>query len=157
MYYLISFVYNQSLLYCIWVSNDEDYVITKDNKVLFFYTIDDLKDYERSNNIIVKTNDDIRYNIDEMNLWCEDSNNLDCDCEQILNFWNICSDIAKSLKINFTGNESMYDDLYEKIFSANDLFSANPIPSISLLEFSQEEIIDIKRILKEGIKIIIKE
>lgn len=156
MNYLISFIYNKSILYCIWVSEDEDYVITKEDKILFFNTIDELSFYERQNNIVSEKSEEIQYNLDKMILWCDDEKNIDCGCDEILNFWNICSDIAKSIKKHFIGNESIYDDLYEKIFNANDLFSTNSVPHTTLLGFSVEDIISVKRILRNGIEIIVE-
>ena len=111
MYYLISFVYNQVLLYCIWVSDDEDYVITKNDKILFFDTMDALNNYETNNKICVDKSCEIKYDLDSMIVWCNDEKNTDCGCEEILNLWNMCGDIANSTKRYFIGNDVQYDDL----------------------------------------------
>lgn len=157
MYYLISFIYKKSILYCIWVADDDyDYVITKECKILFFNTINELKLYEQRNNIIIKKDEEIQYNLDKMILWCGDKKNINCGCEEILNFWNICSDVAKSIQEHFIGDKPIYDDLYEKIFSGNDLFSNNPVPHTTLFDFSEKELINIKKIIRNGIEIITK-
>ena len=156
MNYLISFIYKQSIHYCIWVSDDEDYVITKDGKILFFSTIDLIEEYEKKHNIIVSRSEEVQYNLDKMLLWCFDEDDIECCCDEILNLWNISHDVANSIKKYFIGNAPIYDELYEKIFSANDLFSSNPIPCDSLSEFSKSEIMNIKKIIKNGIETIVE-
>lgn len=152
MNYLISFIYKQSIFYCIWVSDDEDYVVTKDGQILFFDTIDLLEQYEKDNRIIVNKSEETQYNLDKMLIWCSGEVDTECGCEEILNLWNISHDITNSINKHFIGNEPVYDELYEKIFYANDLFSSNPVPHNSLSEFSENEIINIKKFLRMVLK-----
>ena len=149
MYYLISFVYNQDILYCIWVSNDEDYVMIKENKIMVFRDIECVKEYVRRNNIIIKMDEETQYNLDKLIKWCGEKNNVIFDYGEVLNFWNICVDVANSIKVEFAGNDHIYDDIYEKIFCADSLSCVN-----NDVFFSDEDIIHIKKVLKEGIKII---
>ena len=59
------------------------------------------------------------------------------------------------MKKEFIGDAKLYDDLYEKIFLANDIFSDNSVRgSTPLSNFLDEELINIKRILKNGIDIL---
>ena len=95
------------------------------------------------------------WDIDKFILWCGNEKSINCNCDDILNFWNICSDVFKSVKKHFIGNEPMYDYLYEKIFSANDLFGNNNVSYSTLLEFSYKDIISLKKVIRNGIEIII--
>lgn len=156
MNYLISFMYKQSRFYSIWVSDDEDYVVTKEGQILFFDTIELLEQYEKDNRIKVNKNEEIQYNLDKMLIWCLGKDEYECGCEEILNLWNISHDVANSVNKYFLGDESVYDELYEKVFYANDLFSSNPAPHDSVSEFSENEVLNIRKILKNGIEIIIE-
>ena len=156
MNYLISFIYKLSKFYCIWVSGEEDYIVTNDGQILIFDTIDLLEQYEKDNGIVVNKSEEIQYNLDKMLIWCLDEADTEYSCEEILNLWNISYDITHSINKYFMGNEPVYDELYEKIFYANDLFSSNPVPHNSVSDFSENEVLNIKKILKNGIETIIE-
>lgn len=156
MYYLISFIYKQITLYCIWVSDDKDYIITKNDKILFFNTLDKLSEYVKKEEMVIVKSEEVQYNLDKMILWCYDESNVNCGCDEILNMWNICIDVANSTKKHFIGNDNIYDSLYEKIFFANNLFIRDSFPCSTLSAFSDADVENIKKILMSGINLILE-
>jgi hypothetical protein len=83
-----------------------------------------------------------------------DSEELDCDL--ILNFWNTIGDVAKSLGIEFYGNErnSILNTIYDKLFFGNNLPVVTPEGKSyhPLWEFG--EIQEIRKVIQDGIRIV---
>lgn len=152
MYYMILFIYKKCEYYCIWVSKDIDYVLAEDKKIICFSNYGEMKNYAEFEEIIFDSEDITRYNIDDIMCICE-LENFDEQCKKILDFWNICSDVANGCKVNFEGSNRNYDSLYEKVFCGNNILNSSQQKYIP--RFSESETKALKFILNRGIDIII--
>ena len=153
MYYLISFTYNQVVHYCIWVSSGEDYVLSDENGIVFFYSIEMLMKYAFKRELVIEKTTIAEYNVDNIKKWCNDLHNSNIDCVEVLNFWNICSDFANGMRIGFLGDDEEYNEIYEQILYGNNLFTDN-YEKRYVPRFSKEEMEIIKRVLLDGVRII---
>ena len=64
------------------------------------------------------------YDIDDVILKSND-NIFEMNCESILDFWNIISDVARSLQLHFCGDTVCYNSIYEKLLCGCNLAALN--------------------------------
>ena len=149
MYYIISFLYKDSEHYCIWVSDEKDYVLFDENKLVKFKSKQLLFEYASENNIVFEDETETKYDVDKMQLWCNDAEDNYVDCDEVLNFWNISTDFAAGNELCFAGNENSCDGIYEKIFFGNNILEDSDKKYYP--EFMDDEVKMIKQIIREGI------
>ena len=156
MYYLISFMYQARVFYCIWVTGAEDFVLSNNSHIVYFQTLDEVIEYERIHNLVIKKDEDPHYNLDKVIQWCEDNSKFQFECDELLNVWNIFADVAHGVQKDFLGNDRKYDELYEKIFDANGLMISDFNLCNTNLYFSSEEVADINKVLKNGLELFVE-
>lgn len=153
-YYPLSFKLNGQAFYCIYVWDDVDRVLTEDGKILFFRKYKDMLTYCKGSQIGVKKGIqtyqlDYLKNIISENSWC-------IDCEQILAFWNIAEDIAKSVGMIFYGQErnEKIDKVYDKLFWGNNASPVTPEGRHYTPLWDDGELLEIKKVLEDGMRIL---
>ncbi len=97
-----------------------DYLFNDSKNIVCFKTVDELFDFYKQNNLNYNR-DFAEYDFDVM-----PTNPL--DYHSILDKWNILNTISTNLNIAFEGNENIYNDVYNYLFSCN--FSVNPLPTL---------------------------
>lgn len=150
-YYIVAFSNKKRDYYCIWTS-DEGF-ITYEDKILLFDTIMKAKLYCHENQMSVDDTEITRFYIDDIFNWCT-SVKFDFDCDLLLNWWNILSDVYKSLGIYFDGDSIEKNDLYEKLFFGNNLPTINKSDKKYIPIFSKEEMEVVKKLLIEGVNFL---
>ena len=153
-YYIINIVYKDESHYCIWTSDEEDKILTENRRIIRYAVLDDLYIYADKHNILFNNNEIMCYNFDNINNWCVLDDNY-VDCREVLNIWNILSDIARGLETTYIGdcNEGDIDILYEKLFYGNNLPSINYSEKVYKPVWSKNEIQKLKSILINGLQI----
>ena len=121
-YYIVRFVIHNKDYYTIWFTSDEDGFISDENNLnlVNFETVDAVKLFAKHNNIVLVDDEVTEILCDkimEINLYSG------IDCDSILTFWNIITDVASTLNKKFLGDVRNEDinDLYNKLFCGCNL------------------------------------
>lgn len=151
---MVEFIINQSSFYCIWFTGNTDGFITEKGRLKYFYDNSELKDYCNTMKINLQ-NSETRYDLDRIS----DKVFLDIsekDCCELIDCWNIFSDIARSVNEDFYGNKKELNDLYSKLFYGCNLQIINTSNKKYIPEWSEEERTFIDNIMINGINIVKK-
>jgi hypothetical protein len=152
-YYPLYTVLSQKYLFLLWFSNDIDGVVVENNKIVTFASLHEISDYAKSKQINLMTSDFILHNFDNITLWLEDYENKDINCVEILNIWNLLTDIAQTLKIEFIGNhkDKVTSKIYDKLFFGNNLPAITPNGKFYIPTWTKLERKKLAEILTEAI------
>ena len=109
-YYIVIFIFKGSRYITLWYMSDRDgFLLNKEgNKIKTFNSEIEVKEYVRKNML------DLQNGITEV--FCDETellNDNNVKCDLFLTFWNIMSDVASSLNINFKGDD---EDKEIKVF-----------------------------------------
>ena len=134
------------MFFAIWVSTEtEDFFLKNEQTLLFFRSNKEIDDFCRLKNIEIVL--ETFFDFDSI-----DYNNYD----QLINLWNIISDLSKTLNLSFIGNNDEMLSIYKKILCACNLPALNNtqekyIPHFSKTEFDRIELVllDMKDILEK--------
>lgn len=151
-YYIVDFVLSNRHFYTIWYSSDvqDGFILNTDgSKVRTFATISHAELFLKKEKLTLQKERTV-FLCDEIN--CSGKN---IDCNAVLPFWNIISDMANSLNISFLGlqKEESIECLYDKLFHGCNLPSykgSNPdyFPTWSCAEIKAlEKVIDQGKII----------
>ncbi len=151
-YYIVEFIMDNNNYYSIWISDEMDFFVAVENHILLWSDILELKKYANEKNISLENDNITTYNIDYILEVISEKSTI--DCKKILDFWNICSDVAHTCKIPFVGDEKKNNYLYNKLFYGTNLKTINKSTNIFNPEFSRLEINALKNVLLNCIEII---
>ena len=156
-FYIVTFIICKNVYYTLWFTNNNDGFILDDDKkhIKSFKFEEDIRVFAVENNLDLE--------VEITNILCDKNKLLDTqhiDCNYILTFWNIISDISNTIKTDFLGDHKTKDicDIYNKIFYGCNL------PAIKnenknekfVPKWRNNEKILIQRVIKDGLKILIK-
>lgn len=116
-YYLLGFRYNHIMKYCIWMTDHKDRIYCDGKRdILTFDSQFEMQQYARSQGIKVDTKNGYLCDMDGLQIG---SSRL----ADILDFWNLTSDITKTVGVNFIGNRKspVIDKIYNKLFHGCNL------------------------------------
>jgi hypothetical protein len=151
-YYIICLDFKFRKLFIIWISDEIDgVVVNTDCKIIAFENKARMLQYAKENSLGLC--DDVTiYPIYHIQQWIvKPFGNF--DCTDFLNFWNLCTDLSESVKIEFKGDikESIRNGIYDKLFDDSGIFIAeNPNPV-----FNEAEINVLCDILKNGVDLLL--
>lgn len=155
-YYLVQFVCQSKEYNTLWFSDNSDgfLVDASCSRILVFFdrAAADKAAHNRGGRLhegITSINCDM--------LLCLTSSRLDCNT--ILNFWNVVSDIAVSLAVSFFGdsNESQIHCLYEKLFYGCNLPAIKKDGESKYMPtWSKNEVKLLQKVVDSGLDIIKK-
>lgn len=145
-YYIVKFIFDGGDYYTIWYTDVVDGFITFNNGILSFNNQIDLMKY--CQNHMIELEEDITvYDIDDVILKSND-NIFEMNCESILDFWNIISDVARSLQLHFCGDTACYNSIYEKLLCGCNLAALNS--RYYRPNWTREEVDKIQHIINVG-------
>ena len=145
-YYIVKFIFDGGDYYTIWYTDVVDGFITFNNGILSFNNQIDLMKY--CQNHMIELEEDITvYDIDDVILKSND-NIFEMNCESILDFWNIISDVARSLQLHFCGDTVCYNSIYEKLLCGCNLAALNS--RYYRPNWTREEVDKIQHIINVG-------
>ncbi|MDE7293778.1 MAG: hypothetical protein K2N72_05080 [Oscillospiraceae bacterium] len=112
-YYIVEFILKCRNYFTIWYTDDRDGFVTSGDKIYRSGTLEELKKYAEDNEIPLHDDEIARFDIDRL----LSSNISEMSCDEIMNYWNIFSDMAGSAGVRFCGDDKSYNVLYNEIFS----------------------------------------
>ena len=158
-YCLVEFKMSNQTYYCLWFSDNRDaFLIDKNGKLIMFYCEAEMRDFCKIHDLDTQVDAAILYDIDT---FIEKICLNDIDCNLILRFWNIASDMAYTLKEPFIGDDNGVDciilDVYNKLFyGTNPLALKKNSPEIYSPVWGESEINIIRNIMNDSIRIFRK-
>jgi hypothetical protein len=157
-YYVVNFVYLSKKQYCVWYTNDVDGLMVKGNQVLCFDDVNCLKSYCYEHKIELDLDDDYVDSYDTGTIfdWLN-GKTPGFDYVNLLNFWNMTSDVAKSVSVDFYGDTNgIVLDVYRKVFYANNIpvLKKNGEDFIPIWE--EEELLELKKVMQDAVRIVCK-
>ena len=159
-FYLIRYINNKVEKLCIWYSNDKDGLcVDEDKKIISFPDIDAAILYVSKKDLSLSNEDDIyTYDFDNLRQWIN-GNDSTVDCNEILNFWNIFTDVAYSIGITFKGDtkNKAIRTIYDKLFYGCNLPAFKPDGEEDFIPIWNEKQINIlKSVLENGLNMFVE-
>jgi hypothetical protein len=156
VYYIDKFVYKSEKRYCVWYSDEVDGFLVEDNQVLCFGDVDSLKSYCYEQKIELDDDDVDSYDVGTIFDWL-DEKTAGFDYVNLLNFWNVASDVAKSIAVDFYGdNNGIVLDIYNKIFYANNLPAMKGDHEDFIPTWDEEDLLELKKVMRDAVRIVCK-
>lgn len=142
-YYIIKITLCRREFFLLWNCEYEPvFLVNENGKPIFFGSLADLKAFTEKNNI--ELDEEItEYDLDDITVTAEM-----LDCNDVVQKWNIMSDLALSVGEDFSGEEKRCNGLYDKLFFGCNIPAMKHPPYTP--EWNAEEITEINRILSEG-------
>lgn len=153
-FYPIIFKVKQTEYCALWYTDEMDgFLLDNDRKIRLFLNVTDAKvfadkkDYSVDSEILILS-DDIYKELDMKIL----------DCNLILTYWNILSDMAKSINYDFLGDSKVekIQKVYDKLFYGCNFPSINKSGENFFPKWEEDEKSLIKMVLKNGFDILQK-
>lgn len=158
-YCLVEFKMSNQTYYCLWFSDNRDaFLIDENEKVIMFYCEDEMRAFCKIHNLDIQVDAAVLYDIDAfMEKICLN----DIDCNLILRFWNIASDMAYTLKESFIGDDDGMDcvilDVYNKLFyGTNPPALKKDSPEVYIPKWTKEERLILSNVMDDAIRIFYK-
>jgi len=155
--FLIKYLFNDINGYCIWVSNEKDRLLcNSNNKILCFPNENSVFNYLSQNNLKLFDNEiNQTYDFQKLEQWIN-SESLSVNCIEILNFWNLFTDVAYTISIKFQGDKrnKITSLIYDKLFYGNNLPAIKPENEDDYIPiWNLKQINIIKSIMENGLNI----
>ncbi len=155
---------DDSNYYMIWLQNDDgnDYIFTQNRKIIRFYNEKDAQ--LKINELGFVYMETVEYDFERLWYWIETGSSSQIylpfseqiDCEFLLNFWNIFSDIAFSVGDDFEVKSDFSNKIYNKLFYGLNLPAITPEDSEYIPIFDENEIEYLRELMKCGINLLEK-
>lgn len=156
-FYPVIFRLDQTDFYVIWVSGDTDrLVISSAGKVATFSDQQALAAFSSEHGITLINEEAPLYDFDALADWLTTPTTNNCDCELLLQAWNMLVDVASSLGRSIYEPQGA-DAVYDKLFWGNNLEPVTPKGKRYTPQWSTEEVNIITCVLCSGLKILKQE
>jgi hypothetical protein len=149
-YYLEEFKYMERSYFCIWYSDEVDGFYMEENKIVYFNSLEEVKQYCLKHGILYIEEENMEYSRQDMHAiqqWVSEGNGDDVDCNLLLTFWNIVTDLAATLKIDYVGDDDKYFRIYDKLFHGNNLPMINTSGKTYIPAWTDEEVLELKQVI----------
>ena len=143
--------------FCIYHSDDKDSLsCDENNRILCFSDRLRAVQYLADRHLSLDMEDDAEgYDFDALDRWVK-SDDFTIDCYTILNFWNLFTDIAYSVRKKFSGDRKseLTNLIYKKLFFGNNLPAIKPSDEADYKPiWDSKQVATIKVIMKDGLDI----
>lgn len=147
-YFVVNFKFDNKFYYCIWFTNDEDGFVVRENKLLCFEELDKLKAYCNMQKICIDDNTTL-CDMDGVVSYINLRTTKDMEYKSYLNLWNVCSDLAHTLSIDFYGDyDGITLDVYNLLFYCSNPPAMNGKNEEYLPKWDEEDVAELKKVLK---------
>ncbi|MBQ7232479.1 MAG: hypothetical protein IJX07_04545 [Bacillales bacterium] len=157
-YFIVEFILENQSFYTIWYNDKLDGFLTFQNKsfrnkIMTFYNQNSLLQYLTRNQMKLATHRVTVINCDMVQLY-----KTNFDCNLLLDFWNIITDVACSIKVDFLGDhrEDSITNIYNKLFYGCNLPALRGNGELYFPEWSVSEIAILHEIVSNGLMILQK-
>ncbi|MBV9791394.1 MAG: hypothetical protein JOZ51_24575 [Chloroflexi bacterium] len=138
--------------YLLWFSNDVDGLITTpDGMVPSFGALPGLQAYASLAQLDLQEDAFLLYDLDVVAAWLRQPLETELDAEELLNAWNLFTDLAASVNSSFEENRALTQPVYEKLFWANNLPSVTPAGKQYIPVWSDDELRVMQEVLSHGL------
>lgn len=145
---------NNADAYLIWYSNATDgVVVDKSGDVLVFTAPEDLLNYAKAHDILIKEEAPQLHDLDVVDRWVHGKAAELPGCEEVLLVWNLLTDISSSLREDFEQGDDKTKQVYEKLFFGNNLPSITPDKMRYNPVWKKGELQLMRKTLKRGFEI----
>ena len=149
-YYSTAVLLDRVITYMIWVSSDNDFVVTiKPGRLAAFEKPDTLTAYANKNGIEIQPDQPHKNDIDAVLDWLALEKVIGMDCAAFLNIWNLLADICSTLDLKLYEPEGS-QEIYDKLFFGNNLPAMTPKDEVYVPEWSVEEIKLLANVFRDG-------
>lgn len=136
-YYAVNFRIHGKNFFSIWISTQNgDSFLKKNNRLLFFLNSEDLYNFCKENSIMIES--ETLFDFDSIDY---------TNYNNIINLWNIISDMSKTLGLLFTGDTDEMIDIYKKLLCGCNLPALNQSEEKYAPNFSKAEITSINSVI----------
>lgn len=156
-YYIVQFNNENIVRYAIWYTDEKDGFVCESGKILFFDSVEMLKEFCDSKKNVITDTDEMPfiYDFDYLKNWLKfpDDN---FDCSNMLDFWNIISDALNDMGIHFIGDcktDENVNKVYDKLYYGCNLPAYNKNKMKYTPEWTKEEIDILQKVLSQYEKI----
>lgn len=156
MHYPIEIKYQDEFLNLIWYSEENnDFLICDNEKLKTFNSLLDLKSFCSKNDLELNMIDEIKkYDFDQLKNWINNRNDL--TDHDLLDFWNLFTDISVSLNCDYSGDkgDKLICKQYKKLCDSV-IWNKKSNQDNNIIKISSDRIL-ISQILNDGLRIFDK-
>lgn len=153
-FYIVKFIIEQKEYYTFWYTDDTDGFLLESNDKLKSFTSEKEAKYFVENNGFKLDDEIILVSSDILNRLKTE----EIDCNLILTYWNIMSDLAQSVHSQFLGDsrDNVIQSIYNKLFYGCNLPALKKEGEDFLPEWNENETKWIAKIIDNGFNLISK-
>lgn len=151
-----SYYFGDSSYFLIWYEdeNNENRIYTSGGKVICFYSEKDAR--RKADELNINITDTCFYDVEQLIYWSE-THSKEMDCNFLIDFWNIFSDIAYSVGKELEQVRTRRSDrCYNKLFRGLNLPAVTPENCEYEPVFTKRERKLIREIMRTGLEIFEK-
>jgi len=157
-YYIVEYVFSGRHNFFLWyTANDQSrepdgIVLNEDRQIVVFESKREISEYAKIRKLSELSDNDTNFDFDLLQNWLDRPSLDQIDCVSILDYWNIFSDLERSL----SGKQEHIDDkgegeIYDKLFWGCNLPSVTPPGERYIPNWSDDEIQRLASILNCGL------
>jgi hypothetical protein len=132
----------------LWFDDDPSGVVCADGTVVSFLILADLRTYAADLGLAL-VHEAAAIDLDRVLAWESEPNVRD-----VLDVWNLITDVASSVERPFHDGDSGHDALYDKVFSANNLPAMTPPGESCEPSWKQAELMLLRSLLTDGVELV---
>lgn len=143
-------------LYLIWYCADwsDGVVMTGDNKVAAFPTLDHLQSFAKQSGISLNHPSPEMFDFDQIARWIQSPREFEPDCKLLLDAWNFFRDIQTSVLPERRKLDKQTYRIYQKLFWGNNLPAVTPQGCHYTPVWSGKELYRVKTVLSFGLRLL---
>ncbi|MDP4132814.1 MAG: hypothetical protein Q8882_02240 [Bacillota bacterium] len=131
--------------YCVWYADINSGFATEKDHVVCFSDPAVLEGYCRGKGISL-SKETMIFNLSSLMEFAVGLTN-DFVASEVLNFWNACSDLAFTLKLEFSGDDD--NDALEELYDTLFIMGSEPGT-----ELTEDDIADLREVIKDGCQLV---
>jgi hypothetical protein len=141
----------------VWFTADAepDGVVVTDGRLVAHSDLDGLYDYARLRGLQLVDDAELNWvDLDAIAFWTVVGDEIEPDCVELLDAWNLFADVARSLGVPLREGSEVLDHVYDKIFWGNNLKMMTPPCESSEPSWSDEELVLIRETMTRGLALV---
>lgn len=141
--------------YLLWISGENDVVYVKNERIPSFASVTALLKFASSQGLVIEEEEPVLHDLDKVEAWIEVIEQP-IDCKELLNAWNLFTDIANTFDMPFKGSikDRIRNNIYDKLFYGNNIYSLTPTGEYYVPLWLEKEKIRLAEILVEGLSML---
>jgi len=138
--------------FLIWVDGEaEDRVLSQGDTALAFGDRAGVQRYADDHHLTVSSTASEAVDLDEVEAW--HGGDEPPDPILLLKAWNVLWDIATGTGRSFAHRSPELDQIYNKLFAANNLSSVTPPGKTYVPEWTDDELVELHKVVRQGLAV----